>query len=413
MRRFLLFFSVLSIPPALADGPITLAEAQARVLAANPSLAARAAAIRATEGAVLQARALPNPVVLLEAEDFGGGLGYDQAQTTLSLEQTIETGGKRGARTAVAQRAREAAALDMDAQRTALLAETARRYAALLGAQERLAIRREILHITEELEATVRTLATAGEVAPLEIGRVEAERIVAASEVRRADAECELARNALAALWGDAEPDFDGAAGVLAVPDPPPGPDEVARRVDASPALAVQRAAVARQEAEADARRREARPDLALLGGVRRLSGSDDTVFVAAVGIPLPLFDRRRGAIAEADARRDEAASAAAAERVALQSDARRARIEALVSVEDARILQGELLPRARTTYESVLEGYRRGKFRWLELLAARRDLVAMELRSVEARLTAQTAAADLAALMGIEPVARGAEEAR
>jgi len=413
MRRFLLFFSVLSIPPALADGPITLAEAQARVLAANPSLAARAAAIRATEGAVLQARALPNPVVLLEAEDFGGGLGYDQAQTTLSLEQTIETGGKRGARTAVAQRAREAAALDLDAQRTALLAETARRYAALLGAQERLAIRREILHITEELEATVRTLATAGEVAPLEIGRVEAERIVAASEVRRADAECELARNALAALWGDAEPDFDGAAGVLAVPDPPPGPDEVARRVDASPALAVQRAAVARQEAEADARRREARPDLALLGGVRRLSGSDDTVFVAAVGIPLPLFDRRRGAIAEADARRDEAASAAAAERVALQSDARRARIEALVSVEDARILQGELLPRARTTYESVLEGYRRGKFRWLELLAARRDLVAMELRSVEARLTAQTAAADLAALMGIEPVTRGAEEAR
>ena len=413
MRRFLLLISVTSIPPALADGPITLAEAQARVLAASPSLAARAAAIRATEGAVVQARALPNPVVLLEAEDFDGGLGYDQAQTTLSLEQTIETGGKRGARTAVAQRTREAAALDLDAQRTGLLAETARRYAALLGAQERLAIRREILHITEELEATVRTLATAGEVAPLEIGRVEAERIVAASEVRRADAECELARNALAALWGDAEPDFDGAAGVLAVPDPPPGPDEVARRVDASPALAVQRAAVARQEAEADARRREARPDLALLGGVRRLSGSDDTVFVAAVGIPLPLFDRRRGAIAEADARRDEAASAAAAERVALQSDARRARIEALVSVEDARILQGELLPRARTTYESVLEGYRRGKFRWLELLAARRDLVAMELRSVEARLTAQTAAADLAARMGIEPVTRGAEEAR
>ena len=413
MRRFLLFFSVLSIPPALADGPITLAEAQARVLAANPSLAARAAAIRATEGAVLQARALPNPVVLLEAEDFGGGLGYDQAQTTLSLEQTSETGGKRGARTAVAQRTREAAALDLEAQRTALLAETARRYAALLGAQERLAIRREILHITEELEATVRTLATAGEVAPLEIGRVEAERIVAASEVRRADAECELARNALAALWGDAEPDFDGAAGALAVPDPPPGPDEVARRVDASPALAVQRAAVARQEAEADARRREARPDLALLGGVRRLSGSDDTVFVAAVGIPLPLFDRRRGAIAEAEARRDEAASAAAAERVALQSDARRARIEALVSVEDARILQGELLPRARATYEAVMEGYRRGKFRWLELLAARRDLVAVELRSVEARLAAQTAAADLAALMGVEPAARGEAEGR
>jgi cobalt-zinc-cadmium efflux system outer membrane protein len=413
MRRFLLLVSVLSIPPALADDPITLAEAQARVLAASPSLAARAAAIRAADGAVQQARALPNPVVLLEAEDFGGGLGYDEAQTTLSLEQTIETGGKRGARTAVAERAREAAALDLAAQRTQLLADTARRFATLLGAQERLGIRREILHITEELEATVRTLVAAGEVAPLEIGRVEAERIVAASEVRRSDADCELARGALASLWGDPEARFAGATGALAVPDPPPDLGEVARRVDASPALAAQRTAVARQEADADARRREARPDLALLGGVRRLSASDDTVFVAAVGIPLPLFDRRRGAIAEAEARRDEAASAAEAARVALQADARRARLEALIAVEDARVLQDELLPRARTTYEAVLEGYRRGKFRWLELLAARRDLVAVELRSVEARLAAQTAAADLAALMGLEPAARGEEEGR
>ena len=413
MRRFLLFFSVMSIPPALADGPITLAEARARVLAANPSLAARAAAIRAAEGAVLQARALPNPVVLLEAEDFGGGLGYDEAQTTLSLEQTIETGGKRGARTAAAERAREAAALDLAARRVELLAETARRFTALLGAQDRLAIRREVLHVTEELETTVRTLVAAGEVATLEIGRVTAERIVAASEARRAAAECELARSALAALWGDPVPDFDGAEGALAVPDPPPGSDEVARLVDASPALAAQRTSVARQEAEAEARRREVRPDVALLGGVRRLSGSDDTVFVAAVGIPLPLFDRRRGAIAEAEARRDEAVSTAEAERIALQAGARRARVEALVAVEDARVLQEELLPLARATYESVLEGYRRGRFRWLELLAARRDLVAVELRSVEARLAAQTAASDLAALMGLEPAAGGTEESR
>ena len=413
MRRFLLLFIFSSATPALADGSITLADAQARVLAANPSLAARVAAIRATEGVVLQARALPNPVVLLEAEDFGGGLGYDAAQTTLSLEQTIETGGKRGARTAVAERTREVATLDLAAQRAELLAETARRFAALLGAQERLAIRREVLKVTGELEAIVRTLAAAGEVAPFEVQRIEAERIIAGSELRRAEVDGELARSALAALWGDPEPDFDGAAGTLGLPDPPPGPEEVAQRVDESPAVAAQRTAVARQQAEWDARRREARPDVALVGGVRRLEASDDTVFLAAVGIPLPLFDRRRGAIAEAEGRRDESAATAKAERIALQAAARRARLEALVAVDDARVLRDELLPRARATYEAVVEGYRRGKFRWLELLAARRDLVAVELRAVDALVAAQTAAADLAALTGVEPATHGTEEAR
>jgi cobalt-zinc-cadmium efflux system outer membrane protein len=400
-------------PPADAAGALTLDEARARVLGRSPALAARQAALRAADGAALQARALPNPVLALEAEDFGGGLGYTDAQTTLSLEQTIETGGKRGARSAVAARAREAAELDLAALRADLLAETTQRYVDLLGAQERLSIRREVLAITTDLETTVRALAAAGEVAPLEIQRAESERIVAAAELRRAEAECDQARSALASLWGDVEPDFDSAAGALAIPDPPPDPEEVAARVDASPAVASSRAAVARQEAEWDAQRREARPDLALLGGVRRLESSNDTVFVAAVGLPLPLFDRRRGAIAEASARRDEAEAAATAARLTRQASARRTRIEALVAAEDARVLRDVLLARSRTTYDLMLEGYRRGKFGWLDLLAARRDMVSAELRTIDALVAAQRATAELSALMGHDAAAPGAKEGR
>ncbi|MCU0225522.1 MAG: TolC family protein [Acidobacteria bacterium] len=400
-------------PPAEAAGALTLDEARARVLERSPALAARQAAVRAAEGAALQARALPNPVLELEAEDFGGGLGYTDAQTTLSLEQTIETGGKRGARTAVAARARDAAALERDALRLGLLAEADRRFAVLLGAQERVALRREVLAVSADLEKTVAALAAAGEIAPLEIRRAETERITAEADLSRAEAERTLARDALASLWGEAPPDFDEAAGPLDIPPPPPAPDEVAARVDASPAVAAQQAEVARWEAELDARHRETRPDLALLGGVRRLESSGDTVFVAAVALPLPLFDRRRGAIAEAGARRDEAEAAADADRIERQAAARRARTEALLAVEQARLVQDELLPRARATYEATLEGYRRGKFRWLELLAARRDLINDRLRSIDARVLAHTATADLAERMAAGPQGPGTEEER
>jgi outer membrane protein TolC len=60
-----------------------------------------------------------------------------------------------------------------------------------------------------------------------------------------------------------------------------------------------------------------------------------------------------------------------------------------------------------------MLEGYRRGKFGWLDLLAARRDMVSAELRTIDALVAAQRATAELSALMGHDAAATGAEEGR
>ena len=57
------------------------------------------ASLAAVEGAFRQARALPNPDLSFEIEDFGGNLPSDTpSQSTLSIGQRVEWFGKRSAR---------------------------------------------------------------------------------------------------------------------------------------------------------------------------------------------------------------------------------------------------------------------------------------------------------------------------
>jgi len=59
-------------------------------------------------------------------------------------------------------------------------------------------------------------------------------------------------------------------------------------------------------------------------------------------------------------------------------------------------VLRDEVLPRASNVYEALNEGYRRGKFRLLDLLEARRTLAQTRLRYVDALVRLNIANADL-----------------
>ena len=71
-------------------------------------------------------------------------------------------------------------------------------------------------------------------------------------------------------------------------------------------------------------------------------------------------------------------------------------------SVAEAAGLQEDVLPKVRQVYESVEEGYRRGKFRLLELLDARRSLTVAVLRYNDALVAAGIASADLFLITGV-----------
>jgi cobalt-zinc-cadmium efflux system outer membrane protein len=123
--------------PALAVDPMTLDDAFDRVAQAHPDLrlvGARTAVLEAERKGATQRPPWTLGAELENALGTGDARGFDSTELTLSLSSVLERGGKLDARKVLAQSRIDALAVQREARRLDLLAETARRYLALVAA---------------------------------------------------------------------------------------------------------------------------------------------------------------------------------------------------------------------------------------------------------------------------------------
>jgi len=397
--------------PVAGGQELTLGECRARVLAASPLLAAAVADSAAAAGAARQAGAVPNPELTFEVENFGRDLPrWGEAEVTWSLAQNLGFHTRRGAGAAAGRRGRAAAAAGVAAARRDLLIEVERRFVALLVAQRRVELLEGEVAVADSLTAAVAALVEAGEVSPVELARARGERALAAIDRDAAIAGTRRAGTALAELWGGVDGDTARAVGGVATGVVAPARAEVAASRAASPELARQEAVVARQAALARLARAGRWPDPTAAGGVRRFAASGERAFVASVALPLPLFDRGGGAVAEAGAREAQARH----ELRALGDRVRAARLVAWDDLDAAigaeRALRETVVPEAARVRAALDEGYRRGKFGLLDVLDARRTLAAARLRQLDALAALHAARLELESRLGTPLAAPGGE---
>ncbi|MBI4917575.1 MAG: TolC family protein [Acidobacteria bacterium] len=387
---------------------MTRVEARDLALAANPALQALAAQVNAAAGAFRQSGAFANPDLVVESEDFGGDRPPDvTSQRTLSFSQAIEWPGKRSARREAAGLARDVATRDLERARRDVLAEVDRRFATLLGAQQRLAITAENARTAREVSAAVAALVGAGEVSPIEESRAQGDEALAAIDQSTAERDVDIARRALALLWGEEQPASVVAAGELAHEVALPAREEALAALATLPDVRRWDLETSRQVSLVTLASRLALPDLALSVGTRSYSGSDGRAWVAGVAVPLPLFTQFAGARAEASARLEQVKFERRAEEVRLSVAFVTAHETLARAISEVRTLRDDVVPRATNVYDALNEGYRRGKFRLLDLLEARRSLAASRLRYLDALVRLNIAEADLRRLI---PDARTSE---
>ncbi len=384
------------------EAAITLEEARTKALQANPELQAGTAHARALDGALRQSRALPNPDLSFEAEDFGGNLPAEAlSQRTLSISERVEWFGKRSARVEAARLERDVAALDLERRRLDIRQEVDRRFALLLVSQQRLGIARENAATASEVRATVSTLVSAGEASPIEETRALGDEALAEIERDGASRDVTLAARSLAQLWGEPSGSALHAEGHLAssaaVPDRGTALADIARLPD----LARWDAETARLAAAETQARRQALPDFTLSAGTRSFVGTGQRTWVAGLSLPIPLLTTYSGARSEATARLEKARAEKRAEEVRLRAAYLTSEEGLLHASREVRLLDERVLPNARQVYDALNEGYRRGKFRLLDLLEARRALATARLRLVDALSRLNLALADLSRLTG------------
>ena len=389
-----------------AAAPRTLADVfdRLRGSARADAVAGEVAAASALES---QAASRPNPEIALELEDFAGSgsySGFGESQTTLSVSQRIEVGGRRAQRMEVA--ARETGAEKARGSQETLRAEVAAKQAfvALIAARERRAIsaRGEVLAREVLGDARRRVEGGAGSVADVERASIAAATAtLAVSEAERAVV---VASQRLAGLWGGRGPDASCIAGELAHPRERAAPPEPAGDAGASPAVAIAEAEVAVRRAEVAKAKADSFPDLAVAAGVRHLAGPDDVSLVTGLNVEVPLFDRNAGNVRAAE--QHLFAAQARARMVRDEAAGRLVRVREAVEAarERAAMLRTQAIPSAERAFTTLARAWRDGAASSLEVLDARRALIALRLEHVEALVEFHGSLASLEGSLGVVP---------
>ncbi len=390
-------YSVPSLPEEKKD--LTLRDAALLTLQRNPELAAFAKEKRALEGATLQAGLLPNPELSVNVENIGnvqpliGDINSAKAVnqevvqqiTTIRIYQLIELGGKRGARVNAASLGEVLAGQDYEVRRVELIARVANVFTEVLAAQERLQLAEESQQLAQRVVKMVAKRVQAGKVAPIEETRAGVAFSTTRIELEQAQRELAAARKRLTLLWGNASPRFNKALGNLESSVALPAFEALAERALAGPMALRAMKNIEQRKALLDVEQTRRIPNLTVQAGVVSHAQLGGNTAVAAVILPLPLFDRNQGNILQAHQRVDKAIDEQAATELRLRTELTQA-YEALSAAQrETDILRDEILPAARSAFEVTNKGYELGKFGFLEVLDAQRTLFQNQVLYVRA----------------------------
>jgi cobalt-zinc-cadmium efflux system outer membrane protein len=384
-------------PPAIDRIHLTLERAQELTANGSPALSAARHEADATAGGVRQAGAWRNPELNVSVEDTRSAT----RTTTATIGFPLDLGGRRAARLHAAERARDVARAQLAELRAKLRAQVVSAYAAVVVAQERVTLAGDSSRLASQAADAVSRRVEAGKVSPVDATRAKVDAANAQLEVAQARAELQGARQALAALWGDAEPPFDVVDQDLAACPTRPPFDELLRDVDASPALQAERLQIDSRRALVDVERSQGVPDVMVQVGARRDNELGRTQAVVGISMPLPLFDRNQGSVHEASRRAEKASDDYAAARVQLIADLGQAATQLTTAQASLAVLRETVLPAAQHAYAASTAGFAAGKFGVLDVIDSQRSLLQARTRTLNTLAAAYQAAATIDRLLG------------
>lgn len=403
MLNHLRFFPIVFIASAaLAQNePLKLSRADAvrEALARNPALVAARAQVEQARAAVVQAGAIPDPTLLVDVAgqshllNPGSGNASDQG-----VGFTIPFPGKRGLRRDVATADLHVAEFNVAQLQQQVGSQAAQAYDAILVARRH----REYLEQSKQFAADFvqKTQARflAGTVAKVDVVKAQTDFAQSENDLIANERDTATALASLDRLLGRMAGAPIETTDSLDVPRDIPDLEALQRLAQASrPELQ----SLAAQLQGAAAATRLAKefwaPDFNV-SATRNAAEGTPTTFTTALTIGVPIFFRQhqRGEVAAAQHREEELTANLRDVRAQVSLDVQTAYANASTSLRQAIFIRDQLLPEAREVYRVASVSYGLGGVSALDLLDAKRTLLAAQTQYVDALGAANDALAAL-----------------
>ena len=382
---------------------ISLNEATALALQANPDIAVAFSGREVESGQLLQASARPNPTLSGQIQD----LRSQNRITSIIISQQLETAGKREKRMAAADATIAIADADI---RIAQAETSAKVYAAfyqVLAAQQAQTLATELLQIATKSKDTTAKRVLAGKVSPVE--ETKAKIIEASLKVDLLNANQQLlaTKRHLISLWGKGLASADAltfiAIGDLDKLNTMPVLSALVTELPNSPRFVKAGLLVNQKQALSAIEKSRQTPDVTVSLGAQRNQELDGlTQAIIGLSIPIPLFDKNQGNFQSAKAREVQSQFEKTALENQLQTELAIAYARWQSQIEAVATYSRDILPSAQSAYDAARKGFEFGKFSFLEVLDAQRTLFQTKTQFIQTQALMHQAEADIQSILGV-----------
>ena len=394
-----LFSTFLNCKLASANESITLDQAIALALQANPDMAVVMRGRELESAQVLQAAARPNPTLSGQVED----LRSQNRIATIAISQQLETAGKRDKRMVAADVSLAMADSDIHITQADISAKTYAAFYQVLAAQQAQTLAIELLSIASQSKDASAKRVLAGKVSPVEETKAKVAEAGLKIELVTANQQLVSAKQRLASLWAksDSQANYTAVGDLETLKTLPALPDLTAQLAD-SPRLKKASLAIVQKQALSNIELSKQTPDITLSLGARRneeLGGI--TQAIIGLSIPIPVFDKNQGNLQSARAREFQSIDEKAALENQLKTDLGDAYGRRQLQIETINTYKDDILLGAQSAYDAARKGFEFGKFSFLEVLDAQRTLFQAKTQYIQALALARLAEADIQNIIG------------
>jgi outer membrane protein, heavy metal efflux system len=381
----------------LATERLTLEQALALAEQNNQQLRVAAAQIEGARAGIITARAYLNPEVGVFAGQQHARMNSSVPGPTqvYSFAQPIELRSVRETRIRTAELGRQSSEFVLAEARILVRAAVKQSFYLVLRRQSEIVLAQENLKLIEDLRRRIQVQVDVGEAARLELTRADAEVARARTFARSAQLRLVTALSVLRpAVSAPLSPDLE-LQGALDPPALLPGLDVLRMEVlERYPALAQARAEVRRAEARLKAETALRAPQPIIRGEFEQQP--DMGTYRIGLSLPMPVWSRRQGPIAEAAAALRQAAANAELRKVEITAALEGAYGRYEVAGQQVAAFEEGVLKQAEAALRAAEAAYKFGERSILEVLDAQRVLRGARLDYLNAQYDRQAAFIEL-----------------
>lgn len=367
-----------------ASTPITVEAAVSEAVQHNLSLFAERYNVSIAQAKILTASLRPNPVLTLDADHLPwAGTHYNDENMAGPPEYSVRTdflferAGKRSGRIAVAQEEKSIAELSLLDTIRGLVFDVENAFVETLLAQANLKLARDNSAALESVVKINTDRLRAGDLARVELTRVQLAKLQFDNQVRQAELRLETAQRKLQLLLGrSGDTPLVQVAGDLSRAPIATTLDQLQKVAQTKrPDLLAGRQMQARSLADIRLQLAQGKVDYTLGSEYRRqqgLAGRGNSLgFFVQTNIPI--FNRNQGEIARANQERMQAEARQHALVAAITNEVQIAYQQYSISRDSLSEIQHQMLGRAREVRDTTEYSYKRGEASLVEFLDAQR----------------------------------------